>query len=115
MLNRSLRCLAAVRALGQLCAWPLCWRACQHAPTQVAGNDDRHEDRDDRDRPPRSGGHVVPTGVFQGWQPRPMPSKRWLTLRPSRKTASPAVSAGPMARSACCICCRSPPVLMPAR
>lgn len=68
----SVQCvLAALR--GGVCAAVLCLlAACQHAPVQVADDAD-----DDRDRRPAAVVVTVPTGVFQGWQPRPMPSKRW--------------------------------------
>lgn len=78
MLNRLLtalrrRCAGA----GAVVLLAAVLAACQHAPTQVVGSDDRHEDTpDDRERSPAAV-VTVPTGAFQGWQPRPMPSKRW--------------------------------------
>ena len=72
----SVQCVpAALR--GGVCAAVLCLlAACQHAPVQMADDPDN-----DRDRRPAAV-VTVPTGVFQGWQPYPMPAKRWADFQP---------------------------------
>lgn len=68
---------AAVRRCGRAVAGLLLvavLAACQHPPAQVA--DAAPDDDDDRERTPAVVA-TVPTGAFQGWLPRPMPSKRW--------------------------------------
>lgn len=82
----SVQCVpAALR--GGVCAAVLCLLvACQHAPVQVADDAD-----DDRDRRPAAVVVTVPTGVFQGWQPRPMPSKRWADFEAVTQDGQPGL------------------------
>ena len=82
----SVQCVpAALR--GGVCAAVLCLlAACQHAPVHVADDAD-----DDRDRRPAAVVVTVPTGVFQGWQPRPMPSKRWADFEAVTQDGQPGL------------------------
>lgn len=57
-------------------AWCGLMAGCQFAPlpTQGQGEDDRE--------PAAAVRATVPGGAFQGWLPRPMPSKRWADFEP---------------------------------
>lgn len=57
---------------GACAALSLVWlAACQQVPVHVS------DDADDDRRGPPAPVVTSPSGAFQGWHPRPMPSKRW--------------------------------------